>query len=141
MTGLHSEKERADEGKKFLEWGFHHFQSGLLFSEGQEIAQAKVYGGRRGSVPLVADRAVSLMVPRGSREKVIARLVYSGPVRAPVQQGQKIGALKVWRGDFMVLEVPLQAAENIGTGPLWRRAFDAAAELVLGAFRAGLQRL
>src|SRR5207244_1193036 len=87
MTGLHSEKERADEGKKLLEWGCHHFQSGLLFSEGQEIAQAKIYGGQKGHVPLVADRAVSLMVPRGSRERIIARLVYSGPVRAPVQQG------------------------------------------------------
>src|SRR5262249_32904385 len=38
VNGLKSEKERADEGKKLLEWGFHSFQSGLLFPEGQEIA-------------------------------------------------------------------------------------------------------
>jgi D-alanyl-D-alanine carboxypeptidase (penicillin-binding protein 5/6) len=141
VNGLRSEKERADEGKKLLEWGFHNFQSGLLFSEGQEIAHAKVYGGAKGSVALVADKAVRLMVPRGTREKIIARVVYSGPVRAPVQQGQKIGMLKVWRGEFLVLEVPLQAAETVGTGSMSRRAFDAATELVLGAFRAGLQRL
>ena len=81
------------------------------------------------------------MVPRGSREKVIARVVYTGPVPAPVQQGQKIGTLKVWRGDFLVLEVPLRAAEGIGTGSMSQRAFDAASELVIGLFRAGLQRL
>jgi D-alanyl-D-alanine carboxypeptidase (penicillin-binding protein 5/6) len=141
VNGLRSEKERADEGKKLLEWGFHNFQSALLFPEGQDIAQAKLYGGARGHVPLVAQREVRLMVPRGTREKIIARVVYSGPVPAPVQQGQKIGLLKVWRGDFLVLEVPLQAGENIGTGSMSRRAFDAASELVLGLFRAGLQRL
>jgi D-alanyl-D-alanine carboxypeptidase (penicillin-binding protein 5/6) len=141
VNGLRSEKERADEGKKLLEWGFHNFQSSLLFTEGQEIAHAKVYGGAKASVPLIAEKAVNLMVPRGVRERIIARVVYSGPVRAPVQPGQKIGTLKVWRGEFLVLEVPLQATEAVGTGSMSRRAFDAATELVLGVFRAGLQRL
>jgi D-alanyl-D-alanine carboxypeptidase (penicillin-binding protein 5/6) len=66
--------------------------------------------------------------------------VYNGPVAAPVQQGQKVGTLKVWRGDFVALEVPLQAAEDVGTGSMPQRAFDAATELVLGLFRAGFQR-
>ena len=141
VNGLKSEKERADEAKKLLEWGFHHFQSGLLFAEGQEIAQAKVYGGEKGRVPLTAAKGVRLMVPKGSREKIIARVVYSGPVRAPVQQGQKIGMLKVWRNDSLVLEVPLQAAEGVESGSMSQRAFDAATELVIGLFRAGFQRL
>jgi D-alanyl-D-alanine carboxypeptidase (penicillin-binding protein 5/6) len=141
INGLRTEKERADEGKKLLEWGFHNFQSGLLFAEGQEIAEAKVYGGEKGHVPLVAARAVRLMVPRGTREKIIARLVYTGPVAAPVTEGQRIGVLKVWRGDFMVLEMPLQAAASVGTGSMRQRAFDAAAELVIGLFRSGFQRL
>ena len=141
VNGLRSEKERADEAKKLLEWGFHSFQSGLLFAAGQEIAQAKLYGGVRGHVPLMAGKEVRLMVPRGSRDKIIARVVYSGPVRAPVEQGQKIGTLKVWRGEAVVLEVPLQAAESVGKGSMPQRALDAASELVLGLFRAGFQRL
>ena len=38
-------------------------------------------------------------------------------------------------------EVPLRAAESIGTGSMSQRAFDAASELVVGLFRAGFQRL
>jgi D-alanyl-D-alanine carboxypeptidase (penicillin-binding protein 5/6) len=68
-------------------------------------------------------------------------VVYTGPVPAPVQQGQKIGMLKVWRGDSMVLEVPLQATEQVVVGSMSQRAFDAATELVIGLFRAGFQRL
>jgi D-alanyl-D-alanine carboxypeptidase (penicillin-binding protein 5/6) len=140
VNGLRSEKERADEAKKLLEWGFHTFQSAVLFNDGQEIAYAKVYGGAKGSVPLVAGKEVRLMVPRNTREKIIARVVYSGPVPAPVEQGQKLGTLKVWRGDSVVLEAPLQAAESVGAGSMSQRAFDAATELVLGLFRAGFRR-
>jgi D-alanyl-D-alanine carboxypeptidase (penicillin-binding protein 5/6) len=140
VSGLKSEKERADEAKKLLEWGFHSFQSNLLFVDGQEIAYAKVYGGAKGSVPLMAPKEVRLMVPRNAREKIIARVVYSGPVPAPVQQGQKVGTLKVWRGDFVALEVPLQAADSVAAGSMPQRAFDAATELVIGLFRAGFQR-
>jgi serine-type D-Ala-D-Ala carboxypeptidase (penicillin-binding protein 5/6) len=140
VNGLKSEKERADEAKKLLEWGFHNFQSNLLFVEGQEIAYAKVYGGAKGNVALMAPKEVRLMVPRNAREKIIARVVYDGPVPAPVQQGQKVGTLKVWRNDFVALEVPLRAGDDVAAGSMPRRAFDAATELVIGLFRAGFQR-
>lgn len=141
VNGLKSEKERADEAKRLLEWGFQHFQLGLLFEEGQVIAEAKTYGASQRYVPLVAPRAVRLMTPRGVRERITARVVYSGPVHAPVQKGQKIGMLKVWRGDSMVLEVPLEAAEDVGPGTLPGRAWDAAGELLYRLVRAGIERL
>jgi D-alanyl-D-alanine carboxypeptidase (penicillin-binding protein 5/6) len=141
VNGLKTEKERADEGKKLLEWGFHTFQSSVLFEVGQSISDAKIYGGEQGYVPLVAQQAVRLMVPRGVRERIVARVVYTGPVPAPVQKGQKIGVLKVWRGDVVALEVPLQAAESVGTGNLTQRALDAATELFIGLFRAGVRKL
>jgi D-alanyl-D-alanine carboxypeptidase (penicillin-binding protein 5/6) len=141
VNGLKSEKERADDSRKLLEWGFHNFESSLLFPQGDVIADAKLYGGAQGSVPLVAQSEVRLMIPRGVRERIIARAVYSGPVRVPVEKGQRIGVLKVWRGDFMVLEVPLQAGESVGPGGISRRALDAVSELFIGLFRAGIQRL
>jgi D-alanyl-D-alanine carboxypeptidase (penicillin-binding protein 5/6) len=141
VNGLKSAKERADEGKKLLEWGFHNFQSSLLFAEDQSIADAKVYGGASSSVPLVTQKPVRLMVPRAGRERIIARVVYTGPVPAPVQKDQKVGVLKVWRNDILALEVPLQAGESVETGNLTRRAFDAATELFIALFRAGIQRL
>ncbi|HLH94546.1 MAG TPA: D-alanyl-D-alanine carboxypeptidase family protein [Xanthobacteraceae bacterium] len=141
VMGARTEKERADEGKRLLEWGFRNFQPQTLFAEGQTIADAKLYGGEQGSVPLAADQVVSLMVSKLVPNKIVARVIYSGPVPAPVQQGQQIGTLKVWRGEALVLEVPLRAVESVGTGNLTHRAMDALTELVIGLFRAGIQRL
>jgi D-alanyl-D-alanine carboxypeptidase (penicillin-binding protein 5/6) len=141
IMGAKTEKERADEGKRLLEWGFHNFEPQALFAEGQTIADAKVYGGDQGSVSLATDQVVSLMVSKVVQNKIVARVVYTGPVPAPVQQGQQIGTLKVWRGNALVLEVPLRAMESVGTGNLTHRAMDALSELVIGWFRAGIQRL
>jgi len=141
VNGLKSAKERADESRKLLDWGFRAFESRLLFAEGETVGEAKLYGGAKGRMPLVSDGAIRLLVPRGINEKIIARIVYTGPIPAPVEEGRPIGMLKVWRGENVVLEVPLQAAESIPKGNLTQRAFDAATELVVGLFRAGAERL
>src|SRR5215471_4542494 len=125
-NGFRDQKARADETRKLLEWGFRAFESRPLFVEGQAIGDARLFGGARGRVPLVASGSVNLLVPRNSNERLLARVVYTGPVRAPIEKGQQIGELRVWRGENVVLEVPLQASEAVGRGSLPRRAFDAA---------------
>ena len=81
------------------------------------------------------------MMPRDRDERLSARIVYTGPVPAPVSKGQPIGTLKVWRGDNLALEVPLKAAEDVGKGSMSQRAMDGATELMIGLFRAGVGRL
>ena len=141
VMGAKGEKERADEARKLLEWGFRSFEARILFAEGQTVGEAKVFGGEKGYVPLVGAGEIRLMVPRNVNERILARIVYTGPVPAPVQEGQQVGILKVWRGDTLALEVPLRTGENIGKGSLSQRAFDAVAESVITLFRAGAERL
>jgi len=62
-------------------------------------------------------------------------------VRAPVEAGQKIGVVRVWRGANIAVETPVYAAESIGMGSTMRRALDGVSELVIGAFRAGAEKL
>ena len=141
VNGLKTAKERADEAKKLLEWGFRSFEQRVLFAEGQTIGTAKVFGGADSKVSLVATGQVRVMMPKSGNERLIARIVYNGPIPAPVAEGQRIGALKVWRGDTVILEMPLKASENVGKGNLSQRAFDAVSELMIGLFRAGAERL
>jgi len=141
VNGLKGEKERADEGKRLLEWGFKAFESRLLFAEGQFIGDAKVFGGASGSVPLVSKGAVNIMVQRNVSERVIARVVYTGPVPAPIEQGQTIAKLRISRGDNVVLETPLQAAESVGTGSMTSRAVDAVSEFFVNIIRTSTSKL
>ena len=71
----------------------------------------------------------------------LPRIVYNGPVRAPVQAGQPVGVVKVWRGANIAVEAPVYAAEAVDTGSTMRRAIDGASELVIGMFRASAEKL
>ena len=141
INGVSTDKERADEAKKLLEWGFRNFEQRALFAEGQTIGAAKVFGGANSRVSLVADGVVRVMLPKTGPDRLIARIVYNGPVPAPVTEGTPIGNLKVWRNDNLILSTPLKAAENVGKGNMPQRAFDAVTEMIIALFRAGAERL
>lgn len=141
VNGLKTAKDRANEAKKLLDWGFSGFEQRPLFVAGEVLGQARVFGGTQMSVGLVGPKAISMLIPRNNHERISAKIVYSGPVPAPIQEGQKIGTLKVFRGTNVALEVPLQAVENVDRGNLSRRAFDAASESVIGLARAGIAKI
>ena len=142
VNGVNTPKDRADEAKKLLEWGFRTFEQRVLFAEGQTIGTAKVFGGSIGRVSLVASEgAVRVLLPKAGGEKLIAQIVYKGPVPAPVTEGTPIGNLKVWRNDNLILSTPLKASEGVGKGNMPQRAFDAVTEMIIALFRAGAERL
>jgi D-alanyl-D-alanine carboxypeptidase (penicillin-binding protein 5/6) len=135
MSGMESDRQRAEEARRLIEWGMRAFDRMEIFAAGEVVGEAKTYGGEKSSVALRAAGPVAIFVPVANRDRLIARLVYEGPVVAPVEEGAPVGALKVWIGDTMSQETPLYAAESVGQGPLHRRAFDAVEELLIGWLR------
>jgi D-alanyl-D-alanine carboxypeptidase (penicillin-binding protein 5/6) len=129
VNGLRSARDRANESFKLLSWGFRAFEPRELYAAGEVVGAAQVYGGDSAEVPLVADEAVKLLVPRGGGETLSGRVAYEGPLRAPVARGAVVARLRVTRGDTEVLSVPLRAAAAVGVGSLPRRAWDAGLEL------------
>jgi D-alanyl-D-alanine carboxypeptidase (penicillin-binding protein 5/6) len=141
INGLEDPDDRASEAKKMLEWGFRNFEMRTLIAADQTVGYAKVFGGESRSVKLTSPEPIKVMVPKNGNEKLIARIIYNGPVRAPIQSGQPVGIVRVWRGANIAMEQTLYAAESIGTGSTIRRAMDGASELVIGMFRAGAEKL
>src|SRR5438874_5400165 len=141
VNGLDDPDDRASEAKKMLEWGFRNFEARTLFAAQQPIGYAKVFGGDSRSVKLAAKEPIKVMVPKNGSEKLIARVIYNGPVRAPVPAGQPVGVVRVWRAGNIAMEAPVYAGESVGMGSTMRRAIDGASELVIGAFRLGAEKL
>jgi D-alanyl-D-alanine carboxypeptidase (penicillin-binding protein 5/6) len=141
VNGLEDPDDRASEAKKMLEWGFRNFEARTLFAAQQPVGYAKVFGGDSRSVKLASPEPIKVMVQKNGTDKLIARVVYNGPVRAPIASGQQVGLVRVWRGANIAVEAPVYAADSVGTGSIMRRAIDGASELVIGMFRAGAEKL
>ncbi len=141
INGLEDPDDRASEAKKMLEWGFRNFEARTLFAPQQLVGYAKVFGGESRSVKLSSPEPIKVMVQKNGGDKLLARVVYSGPVRAPIEPGQPVGVVRVWRGANLAMEAPVYAAESVARGSTMRRAIDGASELVIGMFRAGAEKL
>ena len=141
VNGLEDPDDRASEAKKMLEWGFRNFEARTLFAAQQLVGYAKVFGGESRSVKLASPEPIKVMVQKNGADKLIARVIYSGPVRAPIEAGQPVGVVRVWRGTNVAMEAPVFAAEPVGKGSTMRRAIDGVSELVIGMFRAGAEKL
>jgi D-alanyl-D-alanine carboxypeptidase (penicillin-binding protein 5/6) len=135
MYGMRTARDRAEEASKILQWGFRSFESRSIFSAGETVGDARLYGGATMDAPLVTRRDVRILVPRGASEKLSARIVYDGPIPAPVEAGKELARLKIYRGTTLAVDLPLVAGESVGTGSLPRRALDATLELGQNLFR------
>lgn len=125
LYGARTASERAEEARKILQWGFRAFDSRKIFAANSTVGYADVYGGTGRSVPLVTDKDIVVLVPRDASEKLSAKIVYAGPLLAPVEAGQGSIELQVYRGATEVLSVPLRTGNAVPVGTLSARALDA----------------
>ncbi|MGE0232604.1 MAG: D-alanyl-D-alanine carboxypeptidase family protein [Flavobacteriaceae bacterium] len=132
VNGLPTARERATEAQKLLLWGFRAFEELKLFEPGQRVGEVPVYGGAQSAVALRSDDVIKLLIGKGVKRNMKARIVYKGPLMAPVEQGDRVGVLRIYNNDEVISEAPLFAAESVGKGPLHKRALDAVWELSLG---------
>jgi D-alanyl-D-alanine carboxypeptidase (penicillin-binding protein 5/6) len=141
VHGSRTEKERSDDAKRLLEWGFKGFGERLLFSANKPVVYAKVFGGESGTVPLIGKQDINLRAQQGSNDRLLARVYYDGPLRAPIAKGAEVAKLRVFRGDQMVLETPLYTGVDVPEGGIFGRAFDAATEFAGGLIRSAFRKV
>ncbi len=123
VTGLSSFNERIEESVKFMNWGFRAWQSQPLFAKGRKIADAKVQLGDSSTVGLVAPRDLAVTLPQGISGTIKVKVVYDGPIKAPIAAGQHIADLVVSTPDTPPQTMPLVADKAVGEagflGRIW----------------------
>ena len=132
VAGLGSEKERTDEAKRLLDFAATGFDRALFFDAGEPIADARVFGGSAGSVALATKEPLYVLLQRGVKQRLRARVVYDGPLVAPVARDRQVGTVRVWIDDDLAVEKPVYTKVDIGAGSMTQRAVDAVSQLLIG---------
>jgi D-alanyl-D-alanine carboxypeptidase (penicillin-binding protein 5/6) len=136
IGGLTSERERAEEAERIINWAFRQFVQREVLREGQNVASADVWMGAATQVGLVAEHSVNLLVPATNQNDMTAEVIYLGPIAAPIAAGQQIAELIITVPDMGEHRVPLLAAQAVpvgGFGVRMRTAIDAVLNRVADA--------
>lgn len=115
VNGMASDNARISESTRLLNYGFRNFGIYDMLKAGQVIDNADVWLGEQATVPLVVEKGVTLSMNRQARRNMTAKVVYDGPVPAPIQKGQPIATLELSAEGMETKSYPLVAANDVDT--------------------------
>jgi len=129
IMGLTSSSERAAEGERIASWAFREFTSETLFEKNEVVTTADLWLGSENQVDLISKDDLNILVPYANRDDATAKVVYQGPIEAPVKAGDPIANLIVDIPGLAQQQFPLVASKDVPRGGFLTR-FMASAQLL-----------
>ncbi|WP_297583470.1 D-alanyl-D-alanine carboxypeptidase family protein [Roseibium sp.] len=132
VAGLTSDKHRLQTMKEVFSGAWEFFAIQTIFPAGEPVAEGRVFGGDKSTVPLVSREDVDVLLARGGNLDYRIRVVYQGPLQAPISKGKEVGEVQVIGKEGTVYRAPLVTGEDVGKGSTFNRALDGLHELMFG---------
>jgi serine-type D-Ala-D-Ala carboxypeptidase (penicillin-binding protein 5/6) len=124
VLGTTSDKVRARESLKLLNYGFQFFEAVPLYAKGEAVASLKVWKGKQNAVKVGFTSDLMVAVPNGLAAKVKSEFVPPKKLLAPLAQGLTLGVLKVTLDGKPFGEFPAVALEDVEEAGIFGRMID-----------------
>lgn len=113
VSGLQSDRARAEESERIVNWAFRQFTMQTLVPAGETVTEAPVWLGTASRVGLTTENGVNVLVPAGAQDQVTVEVVYDSPIPAPIAKGDPVGRLVVTIPGAREAVTPLIATADI----------------------------
>jgi len=133
INGMKTMNARSQEAERLFDHAYAEFTNARLFAKGETVDDAQVWLGQRPDVPLVVEDAVTVTLTRKARREMKVRLIYDGPVAAPVVKGQPIGKIEITAPGFETVERRVVAGADVDRLGMPQRLFAAFNHLLYGS--------
>jgi D-alanyl-D-alanine carboxypeptidase (penicillin-binding protein 5/6) len=124
VMGAPTARSRNDGAQKLLEYGFANFETRKLYSAGQELDAARVFGGQSEYTPLGLAEDIYVTIPRGAERQLAATMDVIAELSAPLVRGTAVGEVKVSFAGEQLAASPLVVLANVMDGGVWARMRD-----------------
>jgi len=136
VMGTSSEPKRFQETRKLLDYGFNQFEKRTVIPAKSEVDEMKTVAVKKGvklEAPVVTDKAVTMVVPKGTDDsafEIKGEPVEQDKLVAPIQQGDVLGTLTVSfsmpdSNEVQSQQVNMVAAEDVEKASWIRLLFRA----------------
>ncbi|MBW0148766.1 D-alanyl-D-alanine carboxypeptidase family protein [Marinobacter arenosus] len=125
VMGTSSSESRSQEVQKMLNYGFRYYESERLFRTGQELMEARVWGGQSDQLSVGLTEDVYVTIPRGSRNDLESTVDLDSVIKAPIKVGDELGRVKVTLNGDVLVDQPVLALTEVPEGGFFKRIWDA----------------
>jgi serine-type D-Ala-D-Ala carboxypeptidase (penicillin-binding protein 5/6) len=124
MFGADSDRLRASESQKLLNFGFQNFDAVRLYQKDQPVTRLRIWKGTEGHIDVGFRRDLFLTIPKGTFSQLQATLESHHPILAPISGGQQLGVLKLTLAGKPYAEFPVVALESVPLANVFSRGWD-----------------
>jgi len=121
---------RAAENQNLLNYGFRFFEAHKIFQGKTALAEPRIWKGDEKNAPLGLAEDLYVTIPRRQFDGVKSEIVVDPKIMAPIQEGAKLGSVKVTLKGEVLANKDLIALTAVQQGGIFRRAYDSIAMLL-----------
>ena len=124
VLGTQSDKARAQESLKLLNYGFQFYDAVPMYTKDQVVSTLKVWKGKESTVKAGFTQDFIISVPKGFAPRLKSELVSKQPLMAPVSVGQVVANLRVTLDGKPYGDYPVLAIDAVPLAGIFGRAID-----------------
>ncbi len=132
VSGFKTKKDRSNESKKLLMWGFTNFDTIKISQNKVNIFEFDVWLGKSKTVKGYINEDIYKTIKKGRKNQLKVIVEYQGPIKAPITKDQEIGLLKIYFKNELIGEHKILSSEDVKKVNLFSRIAKSINYLIWG---------
>ena len=131
-SGFETKNLRSKESSKLLTYGITNFDLVEISKSEKIFDKAEVWLGKDKTVGLYTKENIYKTIKKGQKKLLKIKMVYNGPIEAPIKKDQIIGKLKVIYDQDLINEYDLLAIKDVKKVNIFSRLMKSINYLIWG---------
>ena len=131
-SGFETKKSRSKESAKLLTYGLTNFDLVEIAKSNESFSDVDVWLGKKNKVSVYSKDDIYKIIKKGQKKLLKIKLIYDGPIEAPIKKDQILAKLKIVYDQDLVGEYDLLALEDIKKVNIFSRLMKSLNYLIWG---------
>ena len=131
-SGFETKNSRSRESSKLLTYGLTNFDLIEITKSGEAFAKIDVWLGKSNEVKVYTKENIYKTIKKGQKKKLKVKMIYDGPVEAPINKDQVLAKLKIIYDEELIDEYELLALEEVKKVNIFSRLLKSLNYLIWG---------
>ena len=131
-SGFETKNSRSRESSKLLTYGLTNFDLIEITKSGEAFANIDVWLGKSNEVKVYTKENIYKTIKKGQKKKLKIKMIYDGPVEAPINKDQVLAKLKIIYDEELIDEYELLALEEVKKVNIFSRLLKSLNYLIWG---------
>ncbi|MDC3012986.1 D-alanyl-D-alanine carboxypeptidase [Candidatus Pelagibacter sp.] len=131
-SGFETKNSRSRESSKLLTYGLTNFDLVEINKSGEDFDSVDVWLGKKDFVKVYTKEDIYKIIKKGKKKFLKVKMLYEGPVEAPISKDQVLAKLKIIYDDELIDEYDLLAKEQVNKVNIFSRLMKSLNYLIWG---------